>query len=105
MQTHQLPLFPRHGRHLLAVSLVATGALLAASQALAQMAPTPEPAKVAPAVPENVAAAFKRADTNADGKLSKEEAAAMPAVAAKFDEADKDKDGFLSLAEFAAAMA
>lgn len=46
-------------------------------------------------------AAFTRADTNADGKLSKEEMARMPAISAKFDELDANKDGFLSLEEFA----
>ena len=49
-----------------------------------------------------IEAAFTRADVNADGKLSKEEAAALPAISAKFAELDKNKDGFLSLAEFAA---
>lgn len=47
-------------------------------------------------------AAFTRADGNGDGKLSKEEAARMPAIAAKFDELDANKDGFLSMDEFAA---
>ena len=46
-------------------------------------------------------AAFTRADTNADNKLSPDEAERLPAIAAKFKELDKDKDGFLSLAEFA----
>ena len=45
-------------------------------------------------------AAFTKADANADGKLSKEEAMAVPAVGAKFAELDKNKDGFLTLAEF-----
>jgi len=46
-------------------------------------------------------AAFTRADTNGDSKLSKEEAARLPAISAKFAQLDKDKDGSLSLAEFA----
>ena len=46
-------------------------------------------------------AAFTRADTNADGKLSKDEAARMPAIAAKFDELDTNKDGSLTMDEFA----
>ena len=49
-------------------------------------------------------AAFKRADSNADGKLSKDESARLPSIAAKFDELDKDKDGFLSMAEFMAGF-
>lgn len=46
-------------------------------------------------------AAFQRADTNKDGRLTQEEAARMPAVAAKFSELDGDKDGSLSVSEFA----
>jgi Ca2+-binding EF-hand superfamily protein len=59
-----------------------------------------------PAAPtkDKVAAAFARADANGDGKLSKEEAARMPAVSAKFAQFDKDKDGSLSPAEFAAGV-
>ena len=37
-----------------------------------------------------------------NGKLSKEEAARLPAIAAKFDQLDKDKKGYLTLEEFAA---
>jgi Ca2+-binding EF-hand superfamily protein len=47
-------------------------------------------------------AAFTKADANGDGKLSKDEAAKLPAIAAKFETLDKDKDGALTLAEFAA---
>ncbi|MBC7957028.1 MAG: hypothetical protein H7Y33_14300 [Cytophagales bacterium] len=47
-----------------------------------------------------VEAAFTRADTNGDSKLSKEEASRLPAISAKFVEIDKNKDGSLSLAEF-----
>ena len=47
-------------------------------------------------------AAFTKADANGDGKLSREEAAKVPAIAAKFDALDKDKDGALTLAEFSA---
>jgi len=49
-----------------------------------------------------IEAAFSKADANNDGKLSRDEAAKLPAVAAKFDELDKNKDGVLSLEEFAA---
>jgi hypothetical protein len=52
-----------------------------------------------------IEAAFTKADANADGKLSKEEAAMLPAIGAKFAELDKNKDGFLTLAEFAAGWA
>jgi hypothetical protein len=48
--------------------------------------------------------AFMRADANGDGKLSKAEAARLPAVAQKFDALDKDKDGMLSMSEYMAAF-
>jgi Ca2+-binding EF-hand superfamily protein len=50
-----------------------------------------------------IEAAFARADTNADGRLSREEAEHLPEIAAHFDEFDTNKDGFLSREEFAAA--
>jgi len=49
---------------------------------------------------EAIEAAFARADTNGDGKLSREEAQRFPEIAARFDELDLDHDGFLSLIEF-----
>ena len=49
-----------------------------------------------------VESAYSKADTNADGRLSKEEAAALPAIGAKFEELDKNKDGALSVEEFSA---
>ena len=63
------------------------------------------PATDAAAKPATAAAdaAFTKADTNHDGKLSKEEAARVPAIAAKFDQLDKDKKGYLTIDEFAAA--
>jgi EF hand len=59
-----------------------------------------------PAAPgADAAAAFKKADANGDGKLSKAEAASLPAIAARFDELDADKDTFLNMAEFSAGLA
>ena len=51
-----------------------------------------------------VKAAFKRADANSDGKLSREEAAALPAVAEKFTQLDKDNDGQITADEFEAGV-
>lgn len=71
-------------------------ALLAASSlalgALAQTAVDPAAAQ----------AAFKKADANGDGKLSKDEAAKVPKIASMFDRLDQNKDGALDLAEFSA---
>ncbi len=48
--------------------------------------------------------AFARADKNADGKLSKEEAENLPAIAQRFDQIDTDKDGSISKAEYMEAL-
>ena len=64
------------------------------------------PAFGQPAAPgADAAAAFKKIDTDGDGKLSKAEAAALPAISARFDELDADRDTFLSMAEFSAGLA
>jgi Ca2+-binding EF-hand superfamily protein len=52
---------------------------------------------------EAIEAAFARADTNGDGKLSREEAQRFPEIAARFDEFDKGRKGYLTFDEFAAA--
>jgi Ca2+-binding EF-hand superfamily protein len=80
--------------------------LTLASLALAgaAAAPTVGRSQTAPA-DAALRASFARADTNGDGRLSKEEAKRLPALAARFDELDTDRDGLLSYAEFAAGMA
>ncbi len=45
-------------------------------------------------------AAFKKLDTDHDGRISALEANANPKVAARFLDADKNHDGYLSLEEF-----
>lgn len=49
-------------------------------------------------------AAFKAADKDSDGTLTKEEAKAMPRVAKNFDAIDTDHDGTVSMDEIKAAM-
>lgn len=49
-------------------------------------------------------AAFKKADTDNDGTLTKDEAKSMPRVAKNFDAIDTDKDGTVSLREIRASM-
>lgn len=94
--------------------------LQAPSQALqtsqAQQAPQPAmqsgPATGVQAAPpatgaaagDSVQAAFDRADTNQDGKLSKKEAESLPAVSSNFARIDTDKNGSLSREEFGKAV-
>jgi Ca2+-binding EF-hand superfamily protein len=47
---------------------------------------------------------FRKADTNNDGSLTREEARAMPRVAKNFDAIDADKSGTVTLAEVQATM-
>ncbi|HEX6703967.1 MAG TPA: EF-hand domain-containing protein [Albitalea sp.] len=86
-------------RSLLAIASVP---VLLAGLTLGAYAQTKAPSTEQPAAKGAVEAAFKKADANGDGKLSKEEAAKLPAVGSKFDELDKDKDGSLSPEEFSA---
>ena len=50
--------------------------------------------------PSPTNAAFDRADTNGDGKLSAEEAKALPAIGNRFEQLDTNHDGALSRNEF-----
>ena len=95
--TFDAPMLQRAQR--IAALTLTSCALAAPLLAQAQAAP---PVAQQQAGDKAAADAFKRADTNQDGKLSREEAARLPAIAAKFDELDKDKDGLLSLEEFMA---
>lgn len=100
--------------------LALTGAVLALSAMAVQAQMTPPPTE--PAAPVEPAAAveqavqptaagmnpadlFTKADANADGKLSRDEAQAVPGLGGKFDAVDADKDGSLSQTEFGAALA
>ncbi len=47
-----------------------------------------------------VDAAFNRADSNGDGKLSREEARHFPAIEPRFDQIDGNHDNFISRDEF-----
>ena len=72
----------------------------AASAASAASAPS---AKANPAPKysaQDVDRVFKYLDTNRDGKISREEAAAFKNIASHFDNADADKDNFLTHEEF-----
>ena len=71
----------------------------AATQPSAQQPNQPSPQ---PAADDTAQAAFKAADANKDGQLSREESAKLPVIASRFAELDKNKDGQLSWDEFKA---
>ena len=98
---HLDPLMTQRAQRIAAVTL--TSLALGVPAFSSAQTPTPAPAAQQQQVDKVAAeAAFKRADANQDGKLSKEEAARLPAVAGKFAELDKDKDGALNMDEFLA---
>jgi hypothetical protein len=43
---------------------------------------------------------FQKADANGDGKVSRQEAGAVPGLVTRFDKLDTNKDGSLSSAEY-----
>lgn len=49
---------------------------------------------------QDVEAAFKRADANRDGQLSRQESEHFPALTHRFEQLDRNSDGFLSPDEF-----
>ena len=83
----------------------AFGAALLAGASVAAFAQS-QPAASEPSARARLAveAAFSRADSNGDGKLSRDEAGLLPAIALKFDDLDTNKDGFLSMEEFSAVL-
>lgn len=99
-------------RTLVAVTTAAWALGAVAQQPPAQPAqPAPRPAtqpatqpalQPAPVASPDMMAAFKKADANGDGRITRDEAEKMPGMAERFDALDKNKDGALELGEFAA---
>lgn len=81
--------------------LVLAGAMLSAH---AQTQPSTTAQPMAAKDKQVLESAFTKADANTDGKLSKDEAAKLPAISTKFDALDKNKDGQLTLDEFSGAL-
>lgn len=110
---HFIPNFELRSVALLAALTVGT-ALVAHAQATDPGTAKPPAMQGAPATQgaapkagpgiQDSDAAFTRADTNKDGKLSREEAKRLPAVEQRFDQIDTNKDQFVSREEFEAAI-
>ena len=73
-------------------------ALTEASDTMAANTANPASSSISP-----LEAAFRRADTDRDGKLSRLDAEHFSALTQRFDVIDSDHDGFISLAELANA--
>ena len=99
----------------LRITVLFAGSLMALTAA----AQRPEPAASAPALPPepsrevarsiefsaaNIALAFSFLDRDGNGRISREEAAAIRGVARNFDRADLDHDNSLTRSEFDNAM-
>ena len=65
---------------------------------------TTQQAPSSPATATDLGAIFDKLNTSHTGKLTKEEAQAIPTVAANFDAADTNHDGVLTKEEFLAAF-
>ena len=100
VQKHSIPKFFNFDKRsvlMLALLTLGTAAALHAQPAPGAAIPANR------ATPQDLEAAFKRADVNQDGKLSRQEAERFPAVAQRFEQIDSNRDSFISLDEFSRA--
>jgi hypothetical protein len=86
------------GHDMKVTHLFIAGALLPLSAAFAQ-SPAREPTQSPPQSPQGQGATFESLDANADGRISKAEAAANANVSAQFSSYDLNGDGFIERAE------
>ena len=98
MHTQRVGMSPKLA---LVSALLALGAVSAQAQAPAPVDPAKQPPTAAGTGPTDL---FNKADASRDGKLSRDEAKAVPGLGERFDMFDKDKDGSLSLGEFSAGL-
>ena len=102
---HFIPNF--EARSVLLVTAMALGGIAGAQGQTTSPAPSTSASAAGGSIPANTAtskdvdAAFDRADTNKDGKLSRTEAENLPSVAQRFEQIDTDRDTFISREELA----
>ena len=100
---HFIPNF--EARSVLLVAAMTFGGIAGAQGQTSSPAPATGASAAAGSIPSNSAtakeidAAFDRADTNKDGKLSRTEAENLPSVAQRFEQIDTDRDTFVSREE------
>ena len=100
---HFIPNF--EARSVLLVAALALGGIAGAQGQTTAPGPAASASAAADSIPANratskdVDAAFDRADTNKDGKLSREEAENLQSVAQRFERIDTDRDTFISREE------
>jgi hypothetical protein len=81
-------------------SMTPSAATVPAAAQKAQLSPV-SGATITPRwVAEQIDDAFRRADSDADGRLSRQEAGLWTGLARGFDQIDSDRDGSISSAEF-----
>jgi hypothetical protein len=99
-------------RHAL-LAVLAGGAVIAHAQVPAVRAPDPAASLMPPAAtgapaprwsPAQVQQAFQRADSNADGQLTRAEAQQLAILPRSFEDLDANKDGILTLPEYQAGV-
>ena len=100
---HFIPNF--EARSVLLVAALSFGGIAGAQGQTTSPSPSTSASAAAESIPANrvsttdVDAAFDRADTNKDGKLSREEAENLPSVAQRFEQIDTNRDTFISREE------
>lgn len=100
-------------RSVMVIAAWALGSAAAQAQTPSSPPPRPQAPMAAPAGAMNppsvgakneADAAFVRADVNHDGKLSREEAQAIPVLAQRFDEIDTQHKGYVTRAQYDQVM-